>query len=46
MELDIDRKKDMILAGEHNVYPCDVEEVLYEHPKVLEAAVVGIPYEY
>jgi len=42
----IDRKKDMILAGEYNVYPRDVEEVLYEHPKVLEAAVVGIPYEH
>ena len=32
----------MILAGEYNVYPRDVEEVLYEHPKVKEAAVVGI----
>jgi long-chain acyl-CoA synthetase len=42
----IDRKKDMIIAGEYNVYPRDVEEVLYEHPKVLEAAVVGIPYEH
>ncbi len=40
----ISRKKDMILAGQYNVYPRDVEEVLYEHPKVLEAAVVGIPY--
>jgi long-chain acyl-CoA synthetase len=36
----------MIIAGEYNVYPRDVEEVLYEHPKVLEAAVVGIPYEH
>jgi long-chain acyl-CoA synthetase len=41
----INRKKDMILAGRYNVYPRDVEEVLYEHPKVLEAAVVGIPNE-
>jgi long-chain acyl-CoA synthetase len=40
----IDRKKDMILAaGGLNVYPREVEEVLYEHPKVKEAAVVGIP---
>jgi len=39
----IDRKKDMILAGSYNVYPRDVEEVLYEHPKVLEAAAVGVP---
>jgi long-chain acyl-CoA synthetase len=41
----INRKKDMIIAGRYNVYPRDVEEVLYEHPKVLEAAVVGIPGE-
>ena len=38
----IARKKEMILAGEYQVYPRDVEEVLYEHPKVREAAVVGI----
>lgn len=38
----VDRKKDLILAGAYNFYPRDVEEVLYEHPKVLEAAVVGI----
>src|SRR5437667_6079452 len=39
----VDRKKDLILAGAYNVYPRDVEEVLYEHPKVLEAAVVSTP---
>jgi long-chain acyl-CoA synthetase len=40
----VDRKKDMILgAGGYNVYPREIEEVLYEHPKVLEAAAVGIP---
>ena len=39
----VDRKKDLILAGSYNVYPRDVEEVLYEHPKVLEAAVVSTP---
>jgi long-chain acyl-CoA synthetase len=39
----VDRKKDVILAGPYNVYPREVEEVLYEHPKVLEAAVVGVP---
>ncbi|SRR6266487_958528 len=37
----VDRKKDLILSGSYNVYPRDVEEVLYEHPKVLEAAVVS-----
>jgi len=37
----VDRKKDLILSGTYNVYPRDVEEVLYEHPKVLEAAVVS-----
>jgi long-chain acyl-CoA synthetase len=40
----VDRKKDMILAaGGYNVYPRDIEERLYEHPKILEAAAVGIP---
>jgi long-chain acyl-CoA synthetase len=39
----IDRKKDMILAGAYNIYPRDVEEVLYENPKVLEVAVAGVP---
>jgi long-chain acyl-CoA synthetase len=39
----VDRKKDLILAGSYNVYPRDVEEVLYEHPKVLEVAVVSTP---
>lgn len=39
----VDRKKDLILAGSYNIYPRDVEEVLYEHPKVLEAAVVSSP---
>ncbi|POH58013.1 long-chain-fatty-acid--CoA ligase [Arthrobacter glacialis] len=37
----VDRKKDMILRGGYNVYPREVEEVLYEHPAVAEAAVVG-----
>jgi long-chain acyl-CoA synthetase len=41
----IDRKKDMILAGTYNIYPRDVEEVLYENPKVLEVAVAGVPPE-
>jgi long-chain acyl-CoA synthetase len=39
----IERKKEMIVAGRYNIYPRDIEEVLYEHPKVLEAAVAGIP---
>ncbi|MBI4957650.1 MAG: long-chain fatty acid--CoA ligase [Myxococcales bacterium] len=41
----VDRKKDMILRGGFNVYPREVEEVLYQHPAVLEAAVVGVPHE-
>ncbi len=40
-----DRKKDMIIAGGYNIYPADVEGVLYDHPAVLEAAVIGIPDE-
>jgi long-chain acyl-CoA synthetase len=39
----IERKKEMIVAGRYNIYPRDIEEVLYEHPKVLEAAVTGVP---
>lgn len=39
----VDRKKDMIIVGGFNVYPRDVEEILYQNPKVLEAAVAGIP---
>jgi long-chain acyl-CoA synthetase len=42
----VDRKKDMIIAGGYNIYPRDVEEVLYEHPQILEAAVAGIPDPY
>ncbi len=42
----VDRKKDMILAGGFNIYPRDVEEVLFQHPKVKEAVVAGIPDEY
>jgi long-chain acyl-CoA synthetase len=41
-----DRKKDMIISGGENVYPREVEEVLYRHPAVLEAAVIGIPDQY
>ncbi len=42
----VDRKKDMILgAGGYNIYPREIEDVLYEHPKVLEAAAVGVPVE-
>ncbi|RKW99164.1 hypothetical protein D9C01_13200, partial [Corynebacterium diphtheriae] len=40
----VDRTKDMILRGGLNVYPREIEEVLYEHPAVAEAAVVGVPH--
>jgi long-chain acyl-CoA synthetase len=41
----VDRKKDMIIRGGFNVYPREIEEVLYAHPAVAEAAVIGIPHE-
>jgi long-chain acyl-CoA synthetase len=41
----VDRKKDLINASGYKVWPNEVEEVLFEHPKVLEAAVIGIPDE-
>jgi long-chain acyl-CoA synthetase len=41
----VDRKKDMIIRGGFNVYPREIEEVLYAHPAVLEAAVIGVPHE-
>jgi long-chain acyl-CoA synthetase len=42
----VDRKKDLIIAGGFNIYPREVEEVLYEHPKIQEAVVAGVPDTY
>ena len=42
----VDRKKDLIIAGGYNIYPREVEEVLYAHPAVKEAAVIGVPDPY
>jgi long-chain acyl-CoA synthetase len=42
----VDRKKDMIIAGGFNIYPREIDEVLYQHPKVAEAVSVGVPDEY
>ncbi|WP_124726995.1 long-chain-fatty-acid--CoA ligase [Staphylospora marina] len=42
----IDRKKDVIIAGGFNIYPREVEEVLFEHPAVKEAVVIGVPDPY
>ena len=39
----VDRKKDMIISGGFNVYPRDIDEVLYQHPKVQEACSIGVP---
>jgi long-chain acyl-CoA synthetase len=41
----VDRKKDLIIRGGYNVYPREVEEVLYAHPAVLEAAVIAVPHD-
>jgi long-chain acyl-CoA synthetase len=40
----VDRKKEMIIRGGYNVYPREIEEALYEHPAVAEAACVGVPH--
>jgi long-chain acyl-CoA synthetase len=42
----VDRKKDLIIASGYNIYPRDVEEVIYEHPSVQEAVVIGVPDAY
>lgn len=41
----VDRKKDMIIRGGYNVYPREIEEVLYAHPAIAEAAVIGVPHD-
>jgi len=42
----VDRVKDLIIRGGYNVYPSEVEEVLYEHPDIIEVAVVGVPDDH
>jgi long-chain acyl-CoA synthetase len=42
----VDRKKDMIIAGGFNIYPREIEEVLFKHPKVMEAAAIGVKDRY
>ncbi|MBN1574582.1 MAG: long-chain fatty acid--CoA ligase [Deltaproteobacteria bacterium] len=42
----VDRKKDMIIAGGYNIYPREIDEVLYSHPKIQDAVAVGIPDPY
>lgn len=39
----VDRKKDMIISGGENIYPAEIEEILYEHPSIYECAVIGVP---
>ena len=42
----VDRKKDMIIAGGYNIYPRDIDEVLFSHPKIQDAVTVGVPDPY
>jgi len=42
----VDRKKDMIIAGGFNIYPREIDEILYEHPKIKEVCAVGLPDPY
>lgn len=42
----VDRTKDMIIAGGYNIYPREIDEVIYRHPKVAEAVAIGVPDEY
>lgn len=42
----VDRKKDMIIAGGYNIYPREIDEILFEHPKIQEACAIGIPDPY
>jgi long-chain acyl-CoA synthetase len=42
----VDRKKDMIIAGGYNIYPREIDEILFQHPKILEACSIGVPDAY
>ena len=42
----VDRKKDMIIAGGDNIYPREIDEILFQHPKILEACSIGVPDAY
>jgi len=42
----VDRKKDMIIAGGYNIYPVELDGVLFDHPKILEAATIGVQDDY
>jgi long-chain acyl-CoA synthetase len=42
----VDRKKDMVIAGGYNIYPVEIDNILFDHPKILEACVVGVPDRY
>jgi long-chain acyl-CoA synthetase len=42
----VDRKKDMVIAGGYNIYPREIDEVLFQHPKIMDAVAVGITDEY
>jgi len=42
----VDRKKDMIIASGYNIYPREIDEILFDHPKILDACAIGVPDSY
>ncbi|MGB4267609.1 MAG: long-chain fatty acid--CoA ligase, partial [Spirochaetota bacterium] len=42
----VDRKKDMIISSGYNIFPLEIDEILFQHPRILEACTIGVPDPY